>query len=71
MDMVRGNGMMPLSAWVAVVLETRCCWRGVVGVCAVFVVCVDVVVEGGVVVLVFEVEVEEGRELISGGHIIA
>lgn len=78
MDMVRGKGIMPLSegAWVeepwvdgfCVVAGTRCCWRGVVGCCAALVVCVNVVVEGGVVVLLFDIE--EGRELMSGGDII-
>ena len=51
-----------------VVVEVRCCWRGVVVCCAALVVCVGVVVEGGVVSLLFEVG--EERELISGGDIM-
>ena len=53
-----------------VVVFVPCCWRGVVGCCGVFVVCVVVdEVEGGVVVVMLEGG--DGRELISGGDIRA
>ena len=45
-----------------VVVEVRCCWRGVVGCCATLIVCDSVEVEGSVVSLLFEVG--EERELI-------
>lgn len=53
-----------------VVVFVPCCWRGVVGCCGVFVVCVVVdEVEGGVVVVMLDGG--DGRELISGGDIRA
>ena len=56
-----------MDGFVIVVMVVRCCWRGV-GCCAAVVIGVGVVVEGGVLVLLFEVG--EGRELMSGGDII-